>query len=277
MSAKQTVKRVLECIVLILLFITFIFPFYWTLITSVKDMWEAIEFPPTMWPREFHFENYAEVWRGSNFAHYGKNSIIMSVGATVVCIISSVMAAYGFARYEFRFKKALFAISLADIMIPVQVIFLPIFLMYSDWGILNTYTSYIIIFIYSGSTIFFFRNAFMQVPNELVEAARLDGSSELTVMFRVMLPAVRPFLITQVMLTFMSKWNGYFWVQALTTNDNIRTLPLALNNIVNQADDFIVRWDLSMAANVILMAPLLLLYIFCNKQMKVAFIGNGIK
>ena len=277
MTNKKAIKRIVECIILALLFIIFIFPFYWTLITSVKSMWEAIEFPPTMWPREFVWENYAEVWRRSNFAHFGKNSIIMSISSTVICIFCSVMSAYAFARYEFRFKKALFAISLADIMIPAQVIFLPIFLMYSQWGILNTYLSYILIFVYSGSTIFFFRNAFMQVPGEMLEAARLDGASELSVMFRIMMPSVRPFLITQVMLCFMGKWNGYFWVQAMTTNDTIRTLPLALNAIINETEDFIVRWDLTMAANVLLMAPLLLLYIFCNKQMKVAFIGNGIK
>lgn len=277
MSTKTFIKRSAECVLLAALFFIFIFPFYWTLITSVKNMWEAVQFPPTFWPREFVWENYAEVWRGSNFAHYGKNSIIMSVGATLVQITSSVLAAYAFARMEFPFKKGLFFLSLADIMIPGQVIFLPIFVIYSKIGILNTYLSYFLIYIYSGSTIFFFRNAFKQVPEEMMEAARLDGASELSVMFKVMLPAVRPFLITQIMLAFMSKWNGYFWVTMLSTNDNIRTLPLALNNIVNQADDFIVRWDLAMAGNVILMAPLLILYIFANKQIKVAFIGNGIK
>ena len=277
MSTKTFVKRTLECVFLVVLFIIFIFPFYWTLITSVKSMWEAIKFPPTFWPEQFVWSNYAEVWSNNNFAHFGKNSIIMSVGATVIQIISSVMAAYAFARMEFRFKKPLFFLSLADIMIPAQVIFLPIFIMYSNWGILNTYLSYFLIYVYSGSTIFFFRNAFKQVPEEMIEAARLDGASELSVMFKVMMPAVRPFLITQVMLAFIQKWNGYFWIQTLTTNDNIRTLPLALNAIVNDVDKFVIRWDLAMAGNVILMAPLLLLYIFANKQMKVAFIGNGIK
>lgn len=277
MNTKQFVKRSLECVVLAVLFIIFIFPFYWTLITSLKDMWEAIEFPPTFWPCKIMWSNYVEVWNGSNFSHYGKNSVILSIGATVIQICSSTLAAYAFARMEFRFKKPLFILSLADIMIPAQAIFLPIFIMYSRMGILNTYLSYFLIYFYSGSTIFFLRNAFKQVPEEMMEAARLDGASELSVVFRVMMPSVRPFLITQIMLAFMSKWNGYFWIQTLTTNDNIRTLPVALNNIVNQNSEYISRWDLSMAGNVILMAPLLILYIFANKQMKVAFIGNGIK
>jgi len=277
MSTKTFIKRAAECVLLAVLFLVFIFPFYWTLITSVKGMWEAIEFPPTFWPREFVWSNYVEVWQGSNFSHYTKNSIILSVGATIIQIVSSVMAAYAFARMEFRLKKPLFIVSLADIMIPSQAIFLPIFIMYSKIGILNTYLSYFLIYIYSGSTILFFRNAFMQVPEEMMEAARLDGASELSVMFKVMMPAVRPFLITQVMLAFIQKWNGYFWIQTLTTNDNIRTLPIALNSIASQVEGFISRWDLSMAGNVILMSPLLILYIFANKQIKVAFIGNGIK
>lgn len=98
MTAKTFIKRTVECILLAALFIIFVFPFYWTLITSVKSMWEAIQFPPTFWPEKFMWSNYAEVWRSSNFAHFGKNSVILSVGATIIQICSSVLAAYAFAR-----------------------------------------------------------------------------------------------------------------------------------------------------------------------------------
>ena len=277
MNTKKIIFRIIECIILALLFIIFVFPFYWTLITSVKGTMEAVEYPPTMWPRKFVWTNYSEAWVAGHFSTYGLNSIIMTIGATLLQITASVPAAYAFARMEFKGKKILFAIILADIMIPAQAIFLPIFLMYSKLGILNTYISYFMIFVYSGSTIFFFRNAFKQVPEELLEAARLDGASELSVMFRVLLPTVKPFLITQLLLIFISKWNGYFWVQVLTTNDTIRTLPLALNNIVNQVDAYVIRWDWAMACNVMMMAPLLIAYIFANNQMKTAFAGNGIK
>lgn len=277
MSPKRRILRILECAVLCILFVLFIFPFYWTLITSVKSTLEAVAYPPTLWPESFVWSNYPNAWTAGHFSTFGTNSIIMTFGATALQICCSVPAAYAFARMKFPFKRLIFAIILADIMIPAQAIFLPIFLMYSKWGILNTYLSYFMIFVYSGSTIFFFRNAFKQVPEEVLEASRLDGASELSVMFRVLLPMVKPFLITQTLLVFIGKWNGYFWVQVLTTNDNIRTLPLALNNIVNQVDAYIIRWDLAMACNVMMMAPLLLIYIFANKQMKTAFVGNGIK
>jgi len=275
--SRKNILKIIECIILIMLILAFVFPFYWTIITSVKTMFEAIETPPTLWPREFVWSNYITVWNTKNFMKYGKNSLIMTLGASAIQLVSSTMAAYAFARLQFKGKKALFFISLADIMIPAQVIFLPIFIIYSRLGILNTYLSYFLIYIYSGSTIFFLRNAFMQVPEEMVEAARLDGVGELSIVFKVMLPSVKSFMITQIMLILISKWNGYFWIQVLTTNDNIRTLPLLLNSILEVSEGMIVRWDLAMATNVMIMAPMLLLYIFCNRKMKVAFIGNGIK
>ena len=257
MTAKKRIFRILECILLVILFLMFVFPFYWTLITSVKGLYEAVAYPPTFWPSEFHFENYAEAWRYADFAYFGKNSIFMSTAATAILMISCTMAAYGFARFEFKGKKGLFYLMMADIVIPAQVIFLPIFVMYSRMHILNTYISYFFLFIYSGGVIFFLRNAFKQVPAELIEAARLDGASEFSVMFRVMLPSVKPFMITQIM--------------------HIRTLPLAMNRLSSLSEDMISAWNVTMAGNVMLMAPLLILYIFANRQIKVAFIGNGIK
>ena len=277
MTVKKRIFRILECILLVILFVMFIFPFYWTLITSVKDLYEAVAYPPTFWPSSIHFENYADAWRYADFAYFGKNSIFMSTCATAILMVSCTMAAYGFARFEFKGKKGLFYLMMADIVLPAQVIFLPIFVMYSRMKLLNTYTSYFFLFIYSGGVIFFLRNAFKQVPAELIEAARLDGASEFSVMFRVMLPAVKPFMITQIMLSFISKWNGYFWVQTLTTNDHIRTLPLAMNRLSSLSEDMISAWNVTMAGNVMIMAPLLILYIFANRQIKVAFIGNGIK
>ena len=99
MTVKKRISRILECILLIILFVMFVFPFYWTLITSVKGLYEAVAYPPTFWPSEFHFENYAEAWRHADFAHFGKNSIIMSIGATAILMLSCTMAAYGFARF----------------------------------------------------------------------------------------------------------------------------------------------------------------------------------
>ena len=109
MSVKKRIFRILECILLVLLFVTFVFPFYWTLITSVKVLYEAVAYPPTFWPTAFHFENYAEAWKHADFPHFGKNSVIMSFGATAILMLSCTMAAYGFARFEFKGKRDSFS------------------------------------------------------------------------------------------------------------------------------------------------------------------------
>lgn len=117
----------------------------------------------------------------------------------------------------------------------------------------------------------------MQVSNEVLEAARLDGASELSVMFKVIMPMIKPVLITLALLCFVRRWNDYFWNIVLTTNDNVRTLPAAVNAIIDVKDEFLKRWDIAMAGNVMLMAPLLILYVFANKRIKSAFVYSGIK
>lgn len=277
MKKRQLIGRIVECILLCTLFTIFVFPFYWMLISSLKTTFEAISVTPVWWPNKMMWYNYVDAWNQVNFLKYGMNSIIISFGAVIFCLTSSVPCAYAFARMEFRLKKPLFAIVLSDMMIPIQCTFLPIFIMYSKLGWLNTYRALIILFIYSGSTIFFLRNAFMQVSNEVLEAARLDGASELSVMFRVVFPMVKPVIITMALLIFLMRWNDYFWNLALTTNDAVRTLPQAVNAITKVRDGFVTRWDLAMAGSTMLMAPMLILYIFANKKIKNAFVYSGIK
>ena len=269
------VKKLIEAIILTILVLCFIVPFYWMLISSLKSTLEAVATEPVWWPKELLWSNFADAWKEANFTRYGMNSIIISVTVVIACMICSVPAAYAFARMEFRLKKPLFAVILSDMMIPVQCIFLPIFIMFSRIGWLNTYRSMIVLFMYSGTTIFFMRNAFMQVSNELLEAARLDGASELSVMF--IFPMSKPVMVTMCLFTFLRRWNDYFWNLSLTTNDRVRTLPQAVNMITSVSDGVIPRWELAMAGATMLMAPMLIAYIFANKQIKNAYVYSGIK
>lgn len=278
LKKKNTVVgKVIESILLCILFLVFIVPFYWMIISSLKSTMEAIALKPVWWPQKLMWSNYAEAWKEVNFAKYGTNSIIIAVSCVVCCMVCSVPCAFAFARMEFRFKKPLFAVILSDMMIPVQCIFLPIFLMFSQMGWLNTYRSMIVLFTYSGSTIFFMRNAFMQVSNEVLEAARLDGASELSIMFKVIFPMVKPVMVTMALFCFLRRWNDYFWNLALTTNDNVRTLPIAVNMITSATDGLVTPWGRAMAGATLLMAPMLIVYIFANKRIKNAFVYSGIK
>lgn len=271
------IGKILECILLCALFVAFIFPFYWMLLTSIKSELEAISATIVWFPEKIRWSNYLEAWQEANFLKYGKNSILLSCACVAGCIGCSVPCAYAFARMEFKFKKPLFAIVLSDMMVPAQCVFLPIFIMFSKLGWLNTYRSMILLFMYSGSTIFFLRNAFMQVNNEVLEAARLDGASELSVMFKVIMPMVKPVIVTMALFCFLGRWNDYFWNMALTTNDNVRTLPQAVNAIMNVKDGLVPKWNVTMAGATMLMAPMLLLYVIANKRIKSAFVYSGIK
>ena len=269
--------KIFECIILVALFILFVLPFYYMIISSFKTTFEAAANPPVWWPANFLWSNFAEAWEQANFAKYGLNSIIISAAVVVTCLTCSVPCAFAFGRMDFKFKKPLFAIILSDMMVPVQCIFLPLFIIFSQLGWLNTYGSMILLFTYSGSTIFFIRNAFMQVNNEVLEAARLDGASELTVMFKVTFPMVKPVVVTMALMAFLRRWNDYFWNLSLTTNDRVRTLPFAINALNAATDGMLPRWEITMAGATMLMAPMLIAYIFANRQIKNAFVYSGIK
>ena len=269
--------KIFECIILVALFILFVLPFYYMIISSFKTTIEAAANPPVWWPAQFLWSNFADAWEQANFAKYGLNSLIISAAVVVTCLTCSVPCAFAFGRMDFKFKKPLFAIILSDMMVPVQCIFLPLFIIFSQLGWLNTYGSMILLFTYSGSTIFFIRNAFMQVNNEVLEAARLDGASELTVMFKVTFPMVKPVVVTMALMAFLRRWNDYFWNLSLTTNDRVRTLPFAINALNAATDGMLPRWEITMAGATMLMAPMLIAYIFANRQIKNAFVYSGIK
>ena len=271
------VGKIFECIILVALFILFVLPFYYMIISSFKTTIEAAANPPVWWPAQFLWSNFADAWEQANFAKYGLNSLIISAAVVGTCLTCSVPCAFAFGRMDFKFKKPLFAIILSDMMVPVQCIFLPLFIIFSQLGWLNTYGSMILLFTYSGSTIFFIRNAFMQVNNEVLEAARLDGASELTVMFKVTFPMVKPVVVTMALMAFLRRWNDYFWNLSLTTNDRVRTLPFAINALNAATDGMLPRWEITMAGATMLMAPMLIAYIFANRQIKNAFVYSGIK
>ena len=271
------IGRILECLLLAFLFVLFVLPFYYMIISSFKSTIEAMSNPPVWWPSKFIWTNFADAWNEAHFTKYGLNSIILAAAVVVTCLVCSVPCAFAFARMEFKGKKPLFAIILSDMMVPVQCVFLPLFIIFSKLGWLNTYGSMILMFTYSGSTIFFIRNSFMQVNNEVLEAARLDGASELTVMFKVTFPMVKPVVVTMALMAFLRRWNDYFWNLSLTTNDSVRTLPYAIQALNAATDGALPRWEVTMAGATMLMAPMLIAYIFANKQIKSAFVYSGIK
>lgn len=268
-------KKIPRIVLTVILFLIFFFPFYWMLITSVKTLGETVQFPPSLWPEVFQWKNFVQAFNAIPFMDYLKNSIIVTLAVLVLQMITIIPCAYAFARYRFKGDKIIFGLIMMTMMIPAQLVFLPIFIMFSKLGWINTYQSLILPFASSAFGIFMLRQTFKQVPKELLEAAKLDLASEFKIITKIMLPLARPTLTTLGLLTFISTWNDYFWPLVLTTKDTVRTLPVGIAALRNIESG--VNYHVLMAGNVMLVIPILIAFVLCQKQIIKAFTYMGDK
>ncbi|WP_196594618.1 carbohydrate ABC transporter permease [Pectinatus sottacetonis] len=275
MTIKLISVRLLRCIVNIILFLIFFFPFYWLFITSFKTLGATMVFPPKLFPDTFLFQNYVDAFKAIPFLQFIENSLVVTVTILILQMLTIVPAAYGFARYNFKGRSFFFGMTMLTMMIPVQLTFLPVFIMFSNWGMINSYWSLILPFASNAFGIFMLRQTFKQVPHELIEAAKLDGASEYRILTKIFLPLARPTLITIGMLTFIDVWNDYFWPLVMTTNDAVRTLPVGIAAL-RQVESGI-HYNILMAGNVMLILPIIIVFILAQKQIIRAFTYFGSK
>ena len=267
--------KILNVIGLIIMVAIFAMPFIWMISTSLKTLGETMVFPPKWIPDELIWENFVSAWNSGPFLQYFMNSVLVSVGILIFQFITVIPAAYAFARYEFRFKNVLFSLVMVTMMIPAQLIFLPVFLNLSDWGLLDTLWGLILPFATSAFGIFMLRQTFKQVPDELLEAARLDNSTDFKIMMKIMVPMAKPTLITLGLFNFITHWNDYFWPLVMTTTESARTLPVGIAQL-RQVDGG-VAWNILMAGNVILVIPILIIFFFAQRHIIRAFTYTGVK
>ncbi len=253
----------------------FLFPFYWMIVTSFKPYLETIQFPPTLWPQNFTLESYITVFQGMNLLNYAKNSVIITGSIIVLQLFVMVPAAYIFAKYEFKGKNLMFALVLAALMIPGQVTFITVYFMMAKWRLLLTLIPQILPFATNAFGIFLLRQSFMQVPEEIIESARLDNASEWKIMFKIMLPMSMSTMITVLLFSFISHWNAYFWPLVMTDSDKVRPLTIAIEQLKNL--EFGINWGTIMAGNVILVIPILIIFFFASNKIVKSFTYKGVK
>ena len=273
---KKAALAAVSGVILLVLAVIYIYPFFHMFSTSFKTFEEAGMVPPSLLPESPQFSNYAEAYGSMNLLHYLKNSIVITFCTIAGQMFVCVPAAYAFAKKQFRLKKVLLPFILFDLLVPAQVVFLPIYVLISNMGLLNTYPSLVLPFLYSAFTIFFLTQSFRTIPNELLDAGKMDRASEWQIITRILIPSSRSVIITVALFTFVSKWNDYFWAKVLTTNEAVRTLPMAVSSLMSVGDGMI-HWNIVMAGNVFLFAPMLLIYLFANRSIKQAFVYGGIK
>lgn len=271
----EKTKTCIDAIGKLLLIIIMAFPFFWMISTALQTLKETFQVPPTLWPEKLQWVNFAEVFKTIPVGTYLKNSLIVCISIVILQYLIIVPCAYSLAKYDYKGKPLVFGLVMLGQMIPMQLTFLPVYFMFSKFGLINTYASLILPFISNPFGIFMLRQYFMQVPSEIIEAARLDDASDIKIMFKIMMPMVKSALVTIGLLSFISNWNNYFWALIMTNEDSIRTLPIGISLLKNS--ETLSRWNIIMAGNLLLVLPMLALYIVASKKIRNAFVYSGIK
>ena len=274
-KARSIAGKTISLIGKVFVCFMFAFPFYWMIITSFKTYMESIKYPPTLWPKAWTLEGYKTVFDGLDLGMYLKNSLIIIVCIVVMQMVIMVPAAYAFAKYKFKGSGIMFGIVMVAFMIPSQVTFITIYLMFSEMGVMKTLIPQILPFGANAFGIFLLRQNFKQVPEELIESARLDEAGEVKIMSRIMLPMAKSTMVTIALLSFISHWNAYFWPLVMCTSEEVKPLTLAIAKLKDL--EFGVVWPTIMAGNVLLVLPVLILFLLGSKKIIKAMAYRGIK
>lgn len=260
-------------LVVILGAIAMFFPFFWTIITSISPG-AGLGVAPSLVPENPSLEAYARLFSERPFGRVILNSLLLAGITTVVQLFTSATAGYAFSRLPFRGQTAVFAVYLATMMIPLQVLIVPLFVELKAFGLLNTYLGALLPTFASAFGIFLLRQAINQVPRELDEAATIDGAGHFRIFTSIVLPNIRPALATLVVFAFMGSWNSFLWPLVVLRSPELQTLPVALAGLQGQ---YTTEWDIVMAGSVVSVLPMLALYIFAQKYVIQGVASSGIK
>lgn len=244
----------------------FCFPIYWMIITSFKSEKEINTTTPTLWPAEWHWENYLDAFQMAPFGTYMLNTILMTVGILLLQLNFAIITAYAFAKGRFRGRDQLFLLVLAAMMIPGEVTFIPVYVMVSKLGWLNTFAGLIVPHAISAYGIFLLRQAFKSIDNSVIEAAQLDGANRWQILYGILVPMARPTVITLGIFIFIASWNSYFWPLIATNQESMRVLTVGIAML---KDTFVgtevANWHLIMAGSVLTILPIVLLFIIAQR------------
>ena len=252
-----------------------LFPLLWLISTALKSPTENIwQSPPQLLPNQPTLENFSKVWQSLPFGTYLSNSILVSVLTVGLNLLFCSLAAYPLARLSFVGRNGIFMAIVSTIMIPFQIVMIPLYILTVQLGLRNTYLGIIFPGLASAFGIFLLRQALIGVPKEIEEAARLDGSSELGLWWHIMLPAIRPALITLAIFVFIGAWSDFLWPLIVIQDESLYTLPLAVAKL---AGTFSLDWRLVAAGSVISITPVLVLFLFLQKYIVPTDTGSGVK
>lgn len=274
MKNKAKSKNLIVHIILIIGAVVTTFPFIWMILTSFKTVGEAMQIPPTFFPKQFLTDAYAQIVTALPFVQVYINTITSTVITTLVQVIFCAMAAYAFARIDFPFKNVIFILILSVLMVPGQIFLIPQYLIVQKMGLLDTIPALFLPNLFSAFGTFLLRQFFMSLPKELEEAALLDGCNRYQIFGKIMLPLVKPGIVSLVIFTAKFAWNDFMWPLIVNTSPKMMTLGPALSTLQGQ---YSTKYPMQMAGAVMAVIPIIILFFVFQKQFIEGVAQSGIK
>lgn len=254
--------------------LTMLLPFFWMISTSIKTPGQAVAMPPVWIPEVFQFSNYDKALNMAPFGRYFLNSVLVTIIATTGELITTILAAFAFSRLEFYGKNVLFLLLISTMMVPGELLTIPNFVTLSKWGLINTYPSLFLPFLANVFSIYILKEAFEAIPDEIYYAAKVDGSSDWRYLWTVMVPLAKSSIVSIAILGIVGSWNSFMWPLIVTTEQSMRTLPVGLQAFTTEAG---TQYELLMAASTIVVIPMIIVYLFLQKNIIEGLASGGSK
>lgn len=271
---KQVADRILIYVLLAIGAGTMLIPFFWMVSTSLKTPGETVAMPPVWIPTEWKFENYTQALAAAPFGRYFWNSILVTSLSTIGELLTTIMAAFAFAKLQFYGKNVLFVILIGTMMVPGELLIIPNFVTLSNMGLINTYAALIVPYLASVFSVFMLKQNFETIPNELHYAAKVDGCGDFRFLWTVMVPLAKSSVVAVTILKIIGSWNAFMWPLIVTNDQMLRTLPVGLQAFTTEAG---TQYELLMAASTIVVLPMIVLYLFLQKYIIMGISRSGLK
>ena len=252
----------------------YLFPIIWVFLSSFKGYIELFEYPPKFLPKSFYPINYIESFVKGDWVRYFTNTFLVTAVSTLICVVISEMGGYAFAKYNFKGRNFLFILFISTLMLPLEVLMIPIFIVIKKVGMYDSLWGLIIPSAATPFGIFLIRQFYLSIPNEYIDSARIDGAHEWQIFLRIMVPLGKSIMACLAIFSALWRWNDYLWPLLVIRNDNNYTLQLALANFSGQYN---IQWQTIIAMMVLSMLPLLIIFLFFQKQIVDGMAMSGLK
>ncbi len=274
MNKKYSLSLILQHIIVIILAIFCLFPVIWVFLSSFKPQSELFKIPMTFLPKNWTISNYIEALKHGSFVTYFSNTLFVAVVSTVITVLINIMCGYALAKYIFPGRNLIFSIMIGTLMIPLQVIMIPIFLQLKRLGMLNSLWGIIIPPAATPTGIFLARQYMVNLPNSMIESARIDGAKEFFIFRTIIIPLSKPIVATIAIFSFMWRWNDYLWPLIVITDNDKQTLQQALANFVGQLQ---INWSNLLAMTTISIIPVIVVFLIFQRYFMSGITTGAVK